>query len=170
MARARKPVGTKFTLQGFSRVMLKKGKKIVGDSGWCGPNMITNDGIHAFVLDLMGAGAHSLQIQAIALGSGGTVASDAASLPGEYGGAAGKRVAATLATTQRAASNGTGTMQFSGTWSSTKHAGNSNLSNIGLFNVSNAAGSMFCANTYASSTWASNQDIYCTYQVRVSFS
>jgi len=166
---SKKKVATNISLHGFSRVQLKKDGKVVGDSKWCGPNIVVNGGVQQFIMNLIGGTTGSLQVGAIAVGSGGTTASDGTSIAGEYGGTA-KRKAITVATTQRAASNGTATLQFSASWASGDNSGNSNLSNIGLFNVSTAQGSLFAANTYASSQWSNNQDLYATYQIRISFS
>ena len=169
MANKKKIPGTKALIQGFSRVQIKKNGEVVGDSGWNGPNMIVNGGVQQFIMNLIGGTTGSLQVGAVAIGSGGTTASDATIMGGEYGGTA-LRKAVTVATTQRAASNGTATLQFSASWASGDNSGSSNISNIGLFNVSTAQGSLFAANTYASSQWSNNQDVYASYQIRVSFS
>ncbi|MFH2074168.1 MAG: hypothetical protein ABIJ57_02300 [Pseudomonadota bacterium] len=166
---ARKATESRFKLQGFTRVHLKEGKKLVGDSGWVGPNMVVNGGIQQFILNCIAKTTGSLQVGAMAVGTGGAPASDAISLANEYGGTA-KRKAVTVATSQRAASNGTATLQFSASWASGDNSGSSNIANVGLFDVSTAAGSLFAGNTYASSTWSNNQDLYASYQVRISFS
>jgi len=169
MARKKNVPGTHLTLQGFSRVMLKESGKVVGDSGWCGPNMIVNGGIQQFILNLIGKTTGSLQVAGMALGTSGTTASDATIMAGEYGGTA-KRVVPAVATTQRAASNQTATLQFSGSWGSGSNSGDSNISNIGLFEQIAAQGSLFAANTYASSLWSNNQDVFASYEIRISFS
>ena len=161
--------GSNVSLHGFTRVMLKKAGDVVGDSGWLGPNMIVDGGVQQFIMNGIASTTGGLHVGAIAIGTGGTTASDATIMAGEYGGTA-KRKAVTVATTQRAASNGTATLEFSAVWSSANWVSNSNISNIGLFDVSNAQGSLFAANVYTSSTWNSNQDLYASYQIRISFS
>lgn len=164
----KKETGQAIRLGGFSRVQLKEDGKIVGDSGWVGPNMITNTGIQNFILGLIGAQANSSQVGGIAVGTGGYPASDATAIPNEYGGTA-KRKSVAYATTQRTNSSGTATLQFSASWDSTDNAGVSTINNVGLYNVTNAAGNLFCGNTYTASSWSTNQQLYATYQIQLSF-
>ncbi len=160
MARKTKEIpGTRMSLHGFTRVQLKKNGEINSDSGWVGPNMILNGGVQQFIMNLIGKTTGSLQVAAMALGTGGAPASDATSIAGEYGGTA-ARIVPAVATTQRSASNATATLQFSGSWGSGSNSGNSNISNIGLFDLSNAQGSCFAGNSYASSQWSNNQDVF----------
>ena len=154
-------------IQGFCRVQLKEDGKVVGDSGWSAPNLVTNVGVQN-ILSLIGASAGSFQIAAMAVGTGAYPASDATSLANEYGGTA-KRCVVTAATSNRGAVNGTATLQFAGSWSSTLNGTASTIQNIGLFNVSTAQGSMLAGNTYATSQWNTNQDLYASYQIRMSF-
>lgn len=174
MSRKKKKIpGTHLELHGFSRVQLRKNGEVVGDSGWVGPNMISNGGIQQFMLNLIGKTTGSLQVGAIAVGSGGTVASNDTNIGGEYGGTAKRHGPGNggfaVATSQRAASNGTATLQFSASWASGENSGASNISNIGLFDITTAQGSLFAGNTFTSSAWNTNQDLYASYQVRLSF-
>lgn len=174
MAKKKKQLpGTMFGLHGFSRVQLKSNGEVVGDSGWIGPNMIVNGGIQQFMMNGMASTTGGLHIGGIAVGSGGTTASDATSMAGEYGGTAKRHGAGNggwaVATSQRAASNGTATLQISASWSSSENSGASDISNIGLFDMTTAQGSLFAANTFASSAWNTNQDLYASYQIRLSF-
>jgi hypothetical protein len=178
MARKAKEKATKVSIMGFSRVQLKEGKKLVGDSGWV-QNQIQDGGCQQFIMNLIGKTTGSLQVGAMAVGTGGMPASNEnVTLAGEYGSAGSstnRRIGVgtggwAVATTQRTATNATATLQFSGSWGSGSNAGASNISNIGLFDVSTTSGSMFAANTYTSSSWSTNQDLYASYQIRISFS
>jgi hypothetical protein len=165
---ANKAPATTLGLQGFHRIQLKEDGKVVGDSGWVGPNCIVDAGIQLCLMGAICATAGSFQIAAMAVGTGTYPASNATSIGGEYGGTA-VRCAITAATTQRSAVDATATLQFAGSWASSKCSAASTIQNIGLFNVSNAQGSMLCGNTYATSQWNTNQDLYASYQVRLSF-
>lgn len=156
-------------LHGFSRVQLKKNGKIVGDSGWVGPNMITDTGLQNGLMNLIAKTTNSFQVAAIAVGTGGAPASADTSLANEYGGTAKRIAVGTVATSNRGASNGTATLEFQGSWSSTKCTTASTIGNIGLFDVSNAQGNMLCGNSFTASKWDTNQDLYCSYQLRLSF-
>jgi hypothetical protein len=154
-------------IAGFTRVQLKEDGKLVGDSGWS-HNMIVNTGLQVFIMGSLGAIAGSAQVGAMAVGTGGAPASTDTSIAGEYGGTA-KRIAVTCATTLRTASLTANTMRWTGSWGSSLNSGASNISNIGLFNVSSAQGSMLCGNSYASSAWGTNQDLYATYDIYLSY-
>ena len=149
-------------IEGFSRVQIEEDGKIISDSGFRGPNQITNIGFLNYLCHLLGNRAGSRQIAFIALGSGGAPASDATSLPGEI-----------MSSTQRKAPTyanvASTTAQFTATFASSDSflTGASNLSNIGLFN-SSAENSIFAGNTYASSSCNTNQNVNVTYQIRFS--
>jgi hypothetical protein len=154
-------------VKGFSRVQITEDLpggevKIVGDSGWVGPNQITNDGFLNFLVKAIGGSSGSAQITHIALGTGTVPAAGATTLNGEIS-ASTKRKAVTFGTV-----NST-TAQFTATFGSTDNflAGASNLSNIGLFN-SSSSGSFFAGNTYNSSSCNTNQNVNVTYQIRFS--
>jgi len=161
-------------IRGFFRINITEddnGKeKIVGDSGWI-ENIITNVGVENFLARSFASQTGSLYVRYVSLGSGAAPASDATTLPSEVV-ISSRRVEVTgnYAFTQRSASNGTATVQWTGTFSS----GNSfvtttyNISNIGLFD-SSTGGSLMAGNTYNSSSCASNQNVNVTYQIRMSF-
>jgi hypothetical protein len=71
-------------LRGFSHVQIvAKGGKIVGDSGWCGPNQVTLQGFEGILYDIGITPEPSYQIQSLGLGTGGVPASNAMALAGE---------------------------------------------------------------------------------------
>lgn len=149
------------TIKGFSRVQIEENGEIVGDSGWCGPNTVTNLGFQHYLVELLGGTTGSLQVGYLALGTGAAPAAADTTLAGELE----KRQAITHSVVSSK------TAQFTGTFAS----GNSfvtataNISNIGLFALSSkAAGSIFAGNTYASSSCATNQNVNTTYQIRFS--
>ena len=150
-------------IHGFSRVQLAEGGKIVGDSGWCGPNQVTNLGFLNYLVHLLGNSAGSSQIGFLALGTGGAPASNATTLPNEIS-ASTKRKAVTYANVAST------TAQFTATFGSTDSflAASSNISNIGLFALTTTDNQIFAGNTYASSQCSTNQDVYATYQIRFS--
>jgi|GEM_PF-3769825 len=150
-------------IQGFSRVkIIDPDGRVAGDSGFNGPNQITNVGFLHYLCHLLGGSAGSRQVAFVALGTGGTSASNATGLPGEI-----------MSSTQRNAPTyanvGSTTAQFTVTFASSESflTGASNLSNIGLFN-SSAENSMFAGNTFASSSCNTNQEVQATYQIRFS--
>ncbi len=158
------------SIKGFFRVHIKEdidGKEtLVGDSGWK-PNILTNEGIEFYLAKLLAASAGSVQVGFLALGTGGSPASNATTLPGEITSST-KRVAVTKAYSARSTSDGSGTLQFTATFASSYSflAGASNLSNIGLYN-SSAAGTLFAGNTYASSAAQTNQAIETSYVIQI---
>lgn len=154
------------SLKGFFRLNIKEDGKIVGDSGWL-ENLVTNDGIDKFVARSFAGSAGSLQVSHISIGTGGAPTSADTVLAGESLEAS-KRAAVSLAFTQRAASNGTATMQFAATLASSDNFITiaNNISNIGLFN-SVTSGTLMAGNTYTSSALATNQNIEMSYQIRI---
>lgn len=158
-----------FAIHGFARVQLKEDGEVVSDSGWIGPNMIVNAGIQC-LMNMIGKTTGSFAgIGAMAIATGAAPASSDTSLANEYGGTA-KRVAPYSAvTSQRGDSTGTATLEFQGSWVSTKCTTASTIDAIGLFDVSNAQGTMLCGTTFTASKWDTNQDLYASYQLRLSF-
>ena len=153
-------------MRGFFRVAIEENGKVVGDSGFV-ENLITNDGIELFMARTFGAQAGSLQVGFVTLGTGAVPASNATALPGETL-AASKRVAPTYAFTQRAASDGTATVQFTATFASSDSflSAAANLNNIGLANLI-SQGTIMAGNTFASSSCNTNQNVNVTYQIRL---
>ena len=147
-------------VQGFSRVQIEEGGKVVGDSGFVGPNTITNVGFLNYLCHVLGGSAGSSLVAFLALGTGGTVATNGTALPGEIMGGTQRKAPTYL-------NIGSTTAQFAATFASTDNfvTASVDISNIGLFR-SSAENSIFAGNTYASSTLGTNQNINATYQIR----
>lgn len=128
----------------------------VGDSGWINNN-IMNLGFNQFLVSALGSISGSKYISHMALGSGGTIATDQTALAGEVG----TRTAVTAAT-----SSTSKTLRLTATFAAGWHTSGAaySISNLGLFN-SLTGGTLFSANTYASSSCASNQAVNCTYDI-----
>jgi len=147
-------------LQGFTRIKIgerdKKGRlKIVGDSGWRGPNEVVNEGFQDYICKSIGSIAGSKFITHAQLGTGTAPGAAANTLQGETG--ARKAVSNSVISSK--------TLQATAEWASGDHPGDCTLKNIGLFNTS-SGGSLLCGNTYAVSSWGSNQAVSMTYQLR----
>lgn len=153
---------SKLSVHGFSRVQIvNPDGSIAGDSGFVGPNQIVNLGFNAYLVSTLGAIAGSKVLTHAALGTGTQPGAADTSLQGELVGTGVSRAALTNATT-----TGSKTLDCRATFSSTNSftTGTSNISNIGLFNT-NATGTLFCGNTFASSSCATNQNVNITYQI-----
>ena len=155
-------------IKGFSRVQITEPQedgteKIVGDSGYCGPNQITNLGFLNYLVFLLGASAGSKQIGFVALGTGSAPNATHTTLNGEI-----------MSSTQRKAvtfgSVASTTAQFTATFASSDSflTAAANLSNIGLFAATTTNDTLFAGNTFASSSCAINQNVNVTYQIRFS--
>jgi hypothetical protein len=132
--------------------------KIVGDSGWH-TNLITNLGFNQFLVSTLGGIAGSSQITHMAIGTGGAPVATDTTLTGEQS----VRAAVTAATSSTSKS-----VQFTATFSSAVSfvTASKNISNIGLFATSTAAGgTLFAGNTYTSSACATNQNVNATYTI-----
>ena len=165
--RKKKKVSDAVGLRGFFRVQLEESGEIVGDSGWK-QNNITTSGLE-FWAKAIAATAGSDQVTHVAVGTGGNPASNATALAGEILGSS-NRVGVTVGFTDRAASNSASTLEFTATFASSDSyltgTQSSNLSNIGLFGQSQT-GTLHAGKTYASSSWASNQNVNCSYQIQL---
>lgn len=155
-------------IKGFSRVQITEPQadgteKIVGDSGFCGPNQITNLGFLNYLVKLLGASAGSKQIGYVALGTGSAPNASHTTLNGEVMSST-QRKAVTFGTV-----NST-TAQFTATFASSDSflSAAANLSNIGLFAATTTDDTLFAGNTYTSSSCATNQNVNVTYQIRFS--
>ena len=147
------------TLRGFYRLKLgeeKNGKtQIVGDSGWH-ENQVTNLGFQNYVCALIGGLAGSKQVGAVVIGTGGAPATGDTALAGET-----KRQSCGNATVASK------TMRATAAIASGDHPGGTpNISNIALIETTASGGTIMCGNTYASSTWNSNQGLSATYELR----
>lgn len=152
------PVSDGVKIRGFFRLnIVDPDGEIAGDSGWCANN-VTNEGKLNFLAKLLGAIAGSSQINYAALGTGGTINVASTALPGELAEGVRNNVAA--------ASNGSTAVRFTGTFASGDSfvTATRDISNIGLF-YTNTGGTCFAANTYASSSCATNQAVNYTYDI-----
>lgn len=150
-------------IQGFTRVQLLKGgtKEVVGDSGWIGPNQVTNEGFLNFLVKLLGASAGSSQVGFMALGTGDTPAAGGVTLPGEI-----------MDSTKRKAVEFTSvnstTAQFTASWASNDISQSVSLRNAGLYAETTTDATLFCGKSFATSEWETNQDVNATYQIQFS--
>jgi hypothetical protein len=149
-------------VHGFSRIKIgipgPDGKvQVIGDSGWVGPNQVTNDGFRDYICGLMASTTNSKFAKYLALGTGGAPATNTTLIPGEL--ATGLRKAGSISTVASK------TFQMTANWASGDHTGNADLANIGMYSTNNSS-DLFCGNTYASSQWQSNQGVSATYQLR----
>lgn len=148
---------TGIKVKGMFRVaIVDRDGKFAGDSGWQ-ENNIMNLGFNQYLVMALGSIAGSKYISHMALGTGGTVATDQTALAGEVG----SRTAVTAAT-----SNTSKTLRLTATFAAGWHSSGSahNISNIGLYN-SESGGTLFSGNTFASSSCASNQAVNATYDI-----
>jgi hypothetical protein len=149
-------------LEGWTRIALGKhmpdgSVEVIGDSGFVGPNQVTDSGFSNFICAALGSLAGSSYVSYMALGTGTVPASNATALAGETG-------------TRKAVNNSivaSHTLQVTASWASSDNPGLCTLQNVGLFAVSTAgAGTLFAGNTYATSQWSNNQGVSATYQLR----
>jgi len=164
------PPGSDFSLKGFFRINIEEDGKIVGDSGWC-ENQVTNLGIQNYVAySLLGAAGSTPTVAAAALGTGTAPATDSVTLPGEISASTKRQTALTTAFSSRSVGGGSATLQWVFTFYSVSSfvAATTNISNIGLFNGTTTGNTLLCGNTYNSSQVATNQNVNCTYQIRIS--
>ena len=152
-------------LRGFYRVQITDPDgTVAGDSGWH-ENQITNLGVNDYVCQLLGDMAGSKQITHAALGTGTAPGAAATTLDGELDQTS-SRAAVTAAT-----SNTSFKARFTATFASANSFVSTTMTikNIGLFHQSNVtAGTLFCGNTYATSTCATNQAVNITYDIDMS--
>jgi len=144
-------------IKGFARVQLMDSDgRVIGDSGW-NRNTVVNLGFQDYVCATIGAVAGSKQATYMAIGTGTAPAADATSLDGETG------VRVTTSNSVVASKTLQATCQFAGSDMGDTYT----IQNIALANVS-AEGTILCGTTYATSQWASNQNVNATYQLRFS--
>lgn len=154
-------------LRGFFRVhIVDPDGTLTGDSGWH-KNQIVNLGVNDYLAQLLGGMAGSKKITHAALGTGTAPGATATSLEGELDETS-SRAAITAAT-----SSSSFKLRCTATFDSANSfvSDTVTLQNIGLFNLSNVtSGSLFCGNTYATSTCATNQNVNITYDIDFSTS
>ena len=132
--------------------------RIVGDTGWK-HNQITDLGFNQYLVSALGSISGSKYVSHMAIGTGGAPATSDTTLAGEQS----VRAAVTAAT-----SSASKTVRFTATFASAASfvTASKNISNIGLFNTSTAAGgTLFAGNTYTSSACATNQNVNATYDI-----
>jgi len=153
-------------IEGFMRLQIRDYDKkgipsiIAGDSGWQGPNQVTNIGFLNYINYVMGTSSGSLVVSYAAVGTGTAPASSAGSLPGE--------TMARKPTTYSAPSSTQ--IQWIASWASSDNTsgGNIAVANAGLYHHSSTL-SLMCGKVFTSSTWGTNQALNLTYQLNLSF-
>lgn len=145
-------------IRGFARVQIvdSLSGKVVGDSGWI-KNQVVNLGFQDYICKTIGGLGGSKTISHMAIGTGSVPGAADTSLHGE--------TAARITTSNSVVSSKTlqATCQFAGS----DLGVTATIQNVALFNTS-AAGTMIAGITYATSQWASNQNVNATYQLRFS--
>lgn len=140
------------------RVQITEDGKLRGDSGWK-TNQVTNLGFNQYLVMSLGSISGSKYVTHAALGTGGAPAASDTSLAGEQ---------SVRASVTAASSSSSKTVRFTATFDSAASfvTASKNISNIGLFNTSTAAGgTLFAGNTYTSSACATNQNVNVTYDI-----
>lgn len=145
-------------VKGFMRVQIvdKDSGKIVGDSGWK-KNTVVNLGFQDYIVGAVGALAGSKQVSYMAIGTGAAPAATDTSLAGETG--------VRVTTSNSAISSKT--LQTTAQFAGSSMGGTCTIQNVALANTS-SGGTILCGTTYATSQWASNQNVNATYQLRFS--
>ena len=145
-------------VKGFMRVQIvdKDSGKIVGDSGWK-KNTVVNLGFQDYIVGAVGNLGGSKQVSYMAIGTGAAPASTDTSLAGETG--------VRVTTSNSAISSKT--LQTTAQFAGSSMGGTCTIQNVALANVS-SGGTILCGTTYATSQWASNQNVNATYQLRFS--
>jgi len=145
-------------VKGFFRLQVVDPKtgKLKGDSGWR-KNTVVNLGFQDYICRTIGGVAGSKQVTHMAIGTGTAPGVTDTALQGETG----QRVT----TTNSVISSKTlqATAQFAGT----DMGSTCTIQNVALVNTS-SGGTILCGTTYATSQWASNQNVNATYQLRFS--
>lgn len=145
-------------LKGFVRVQLVDAKtgKVLGDSGWK-RNTVVNEGFQDYICNTIGGLGGSKTVSHMVIGTGTAPGVAANTLDGETG--------ARVTTSNSVVASKTlqSTCQFAGS----DMGGTCTIQNVALANTANA-GSILCGTTYATSQWASNQNVNATYQLRFS--
>jgi len=148
-------------IRGFARVQLVENGKVVGDSGWSGPNQVVNLGFRDYLCHLLAKSAGSLQMSRMALGTGTAPGAADTSLEGEL------NTATYTRTTLSLSLSGSTRINFLATFSSSSShiTATTALQNIACINDTTSAGTIFAGNTYTVSTWQTNQDVNATYSI-----
>jgi hypothetical protein len=149
-------------IQGFHRLTIEEDGEIVGDSGYVGPNQITNVGVQKFLAQSLGSIAGSLYVGWAGLGEGTQPGAADTSLQSEVSGTNNNVQRDAVA----AVTSGSTGVRFTGTFDSAASfvTAQESIANIGLFN-SQSAGTVFAGNTFASSLIDTNQNANYTYDI-----
>lgn len=172
VTRARKPNGQfsdGIRVRGFYRVHIVEhddvdgAPKIVGDSGWV-ENTITTAGKVQYLALALASNAGSKAVQRMALGAGTEPSTAATSLESEMAqmtGASSTRNRASVATSTSNPSGAIIAVQFAATWASATAfcATATTIKNIGLYNNTDNAGTLFSGTTFGTSALNTNQDV-----------
>uniref|UniRef100_A0A7V3JA87 Uncharacterized protein n=1 Tax=candidate division CPR3 bacterium TaxID=2268181 RepID=A0A7V3JA87_UNCC3 len=130
---------------------------VLGDSGWV-ENTVTNDGLNNYIAASVGAVAGSKQFLYMVLATQtAAVSATATSLSGEVA----NRKAVSASTIA------TGTFQATASWSSSDITTQYTIGAVGMYNTS-SGGTLGAGQTFATSVWATNQNVSATYQLRFS--
>lgn len=145
-------------VKGFIRMQIVNPEtgRVVGDSGWK-KNTVVNLGFEQYIVSSLGKIAGSKQVQYMAIGTGSAPSATDTSLSGETG--------ARVSVSNSVLSNKTlqATAQFAGS----DMGGTCTIQNVALADAT-SGGTILCGTTYATSQWASNQNVNATYQLRFS--
>ena len=145
-------------VKGFTRIQITDAKtgKVVNDSGWH-ENTVVNVGFEQYIVGSIGGVGSSKQVSFLAIGTGGAPSATDTTLAGETG----VRVGASNSVISSK------TLQCTGQFSGTAMASTCTIQNVALVNTS-SGGTILAGTTYATSQWASNQNVNATYQLRFS--
>ena len=154
---------SKLCIRGFTKVQLVESKtgKIVGDSGWI-KNKIQKTGLEQMIasrVGLTGVGGSTPRY----VGLGNHTSSINSTNFSAFNTSVGLHTAVnsgTIATTEGAY------LQILNTFSGAAHTpAGATISAIGMFNT-NTSSSMLAGTTFTGSTWANDQDVRVTYELR----
>lgn len=146
-------------VRGFFKLDIVNPDGTIAKKGAWRENQIVNTGYQDFLMYLLAGSAGSLRPSHAALGTGTVPASNATTLAGEL-----TETSARMALTTGTA--GSKTVQYTFTLASGVIAAASTIQNVGLFSGSTqAGGTMFAGNTYATSSLATNQAVNGTYAI-----
>lgn len=143
-------------VKGFLRLQIVEDGKIVGDSGWK-QNTVVNEGFEDYIVGACGAVAGSKQVSHMAIGTGTAPGATDNSLAGETG----------VRVTSSNSAVSSKTLQCTAQFAGSDMGSTCTIQNVALANTS-SGGTILCGTTYATSQWASNQNVNATYQLRFS--
>ena len=150
----------KVAIRGFARFQIvdaASGKAVTKKSKWY-ENTVVNLGFQDYVCGAIGAIGGSKQVAFMAIGTGTAPGAASTSLAGETG--------SRYATSNSCIASKTmqSTCQFLGA----DMASTCTIQNVALVNATATSATILSGTTYATSQWASNQNVNATYQLRFS--